>query len=584
MAVPVAVIDGPYDAAALSGVLVREPVNLGDGSCGVNPNSACDHGTFVMGLLGAHPECELLHVPLFVDQGAPQASVAELANAIMVAVKAGARLINLSLAILGDEAQDHHELAAALDHAEASGAVVVVAAGNQGRLAMGQLLWHPVTIPVVAVDATRRLLPDCNFGPLISRRGVAAFGHDVLGYAPNGKTSTMSGTSVATAVATGILAHAWVERPAADGAKIRAAVARLAPRDGLVPPMIDRGVLLAALDQIDAATVVSGLPAERGTTNYAKLQGGTTMNDGNGLPRPFNRSAGPAAMSGQTVTPQQGLGGCACGSPGGQCTCANGDASPSRFVYVLGTVDIDFPDQSVSEELQRVASDVGIPKGPNDDLRSWNHMVLNNPQARYVARQLCWSLYVEGEPIYNLELCYSDDLDELIRCLNEPKDDLCLVVGLSSPIKAEPCPGKLPILAVNYQLKRFSRQNLIGWFNPPVPPALPINPDELYVRLFHNCDNRGNEDRWRAVNYLAVRYPPLYAKFAEMAQIGYKYDYFDVVDSRLTGLGEKGKVDVIFTFKNDRGGVEDFFVRVDVRGPFPVHTSDIAEYSKKPKA
>jgi len=56
------------------------------------------------------------------------------------------------------------------------------------------------------------------------------------------------------------------------------------------------------------------------------------------------------------------------------------------------------------------------------------------------------------------------------------------------------------------------------------------------------------------------------------------------VDSRLTGLGEKGKVDVIFTFKNDRGGVEDFFVRVDVSGPFPVHTSDIAEYSKKPKA
>jgi len=69
-----------------------------------------------------------------------------------------------------------------------------------------------------------------------------------------------------------------------------------------------------------------------------------------------------------------------------------------------------------------------------------------------------------------------------------------------------------------------------------------------------------------------------------MAQIGYKYDYFDVVDSRLTGLGEKGRVDVIFTFKNDRGGVEDFFVRVDVSGPFPVHTSDIAEYSKKPKA
>ena len=63
---------------------------------------------------------------------------------------------------------------------------------------MGQLLSHPVTIPVVAVDAAHQLLPDCNFGPLISRRGVAALGHQVLGYSPGGGTAVMSGTSVAT--------------------------------------------------------------------------------------------------------------------------------------------------------------------------------------------------------------------------------------------------------------------------------------------------------------------------------------------------------------------------------------------------
>jgi Subtilase family len=129
VAVPVAVIDGPYDAAALSGVLARAPVSLGNGGSGVNPKSACNHGTFVMGLLGARrdawipgicPECQLLHVSLFMNEDAPQASVVELANAIMVAVKAGARLINLSIAILGDDAQDHRELAAALDRAEAS--------------------------------------------------------------------------------------------------------------------------------------------------------------------------------------------------------------------------------------------------------------------------------------------------------------------------------------------------------------------------------------------------------------------------------------------------------------------------------
>ena len=97
-------------------------------------------------------------------------------------------------------------LRAALDFAEASGALVLVAAGNQGRLAMGQLLSHPAVIPVVAADASQRLLPESNFGPAISRLGVAALGR-MPGYAPGGGTTVMSGTSVATAVATGILAR-----------------------------------------------------------------------------------------------------------------------------------------------------------------------------------------------------------------------------------------------------------------------------------------------------------------------------------------------------------------------------------------
>ena len=125
---PIAVIDGPYDAVALSGILAWAPINLGDGVCGVDPTSACKHGTFILGILGARtdasipglcPGCRLLHVPIFVDEHAPFASIEELANAITTAVAAGARLINLSLAILGDDSQRYRDLAAALDYAEA---------------------------------------------------------------------------------------------------------------------------------------------------------------------------------------------------------------------------------------------------------------------------------------------------------------------------------------------------------------------------------------------------------------------------------------------------------------------------------
>lgn len=67
-AMRLAVIDGPYDATALSSILAQVPVSLGNGTCGLDPGSACNHGTFVMGLLGARgdalipglcPDCRL---------------------------------------------------------------------------------------------------------------------------------------------------------------------------------------------------------------------------------------------------------------------------------------------------------------------------------------------------------------------------------------------------------------------------------------------------------------------------------------------------------------------------------------------
>jgi hypothetical protein len=52
---------------------------------------------------------------------------------------------------------------------------VLAAAGNQGRLAMGQLLSHPVTVPVEAVDTAGRAAARLQFRPrdiAWRRRGV----------------------------------------------------------------------------------------------------------------------------------------------------------------------------------------------------------------------------------------------------------------------------------------------------------------------------------------------------------------------------------------------------------------------------
>lgn len=100
------------------------------------------------------------------------------------------------------------------------------------------------------------------------------------------------------------------------------------------------------------------------------------MHDGNGLQRIVARAAASSPGSGDTIALAQGSGGCACGALSGSCTCSNGGAAHSSFVYVLGTVDCEFPDQSVSEEFQAVADTVGITQRDDESERSFVYRVL----------------------------------------------------------------------------------------------------------------------------------------------------------------------------------------------------------------
>lgn len=580
-AVAVAVIDGPYDEAALSRVLARAPVSLGHGTCGASPNGACDHGTFIMGLLGARrdaaipglcPECRFLHIPLFVDVRSPSANVGELAAAITKSVTAGARLINLSLAILGDDSAHHLRLAAALDLAEMSGAVLLVAAGNQGRLAMGQLLSHPVAIPVVGADASQRLLPECNFGPAISRRGVAALGR-MPGYAPGGGTTVMSGTSVATAVATGTLAQVWSSHPDVDGAELRAVVADLGPRDGSRPPMLSRDFVLAALDQTASALVTAGRRVGSEKTNYVSLQGATIMATGNGQPAP-NHGASLIAKPAQTLAPAGGGGECACSAPAG----AGGHAGMSGFVYAIGTIEAEYPNVAIEREMQILADDIGVDVEPDRGLatkptedRNWQYAVLSDKRSRYIARQLRWRLTIEDVPVFVLSPRDPSDLDELINALDrtkyakpERRGGRRGAVTKSPPI--EPPHGPAEDLDV-----------VVGVMGAQTPDGIEVLMDQIFtiktdqlapggLAYFSQlADNHGLTDEDRAYNFLMARYTPPLSQGE-----GFELAGVSVAASRL-GTGTGRIVRAIYSFKNTATAVEKkYFVRVDVTHEFPI--------------
>jgi hypothetical protein len=588
----VAVIDGPYDSAALAPVLANAPLGLGEGRCDLRPNSACDHGTFIVGLLGARqdslipglcPDCQLLHIPLFVDEAAPWASVDDLATAIATAVAAGARLLNLSLAVLGSDTETSPRLAHALDFAQANGCLLMVAAGNQGRLASGQLPDHPVVIPVVAVDASQRLLPDSNFGPVIASRGVAALGR-MPGYAPGGGVTVMSGTSVAVAVATGIFAQVWSAHPDIDGATLRAVIARLGPRDGNTPPLLTRDVVLAALKQMTAATATEAAEARPRESPHVSLQGATmTMVNGNGQPTQ-PQASGLIARPAQAMTPA----GCSCSAAA--CTCHEAEAGPSGFVYAIGTIEADYPNPAIEKEMQVLARHLGVEVEPDptnpmrlSDDRHWQHAVLSKDRklTRYIARQLRWRLTIEDLPAFVLSPGDPNYFDDLIDALARSKYSMPAARGRKrgpepKASSVDPSHGHVEDLDV-----------VVGVTGARVAGGMAVLADQIF-QITHNqlapdgvsyycqvADNFGLTDEDRAYNFLAARYTP------PISQVeGFRLSGMRMTPSRL-GFDSDRIVRAIYTFRNDVMAEKEFFLRVDVTNEFPMIVSPWQPYMER---
>jgi subtilisin family serine protease len=219
------------------------------------------HGTFVAGILSARrgslapaicPDCTLIIRPIFGETAGictPSATPEELATAILDCMNAGARVINLSLALAQPSISGIRALEEAFDEAIRRGVIVVAAAGNQGTLGSSAITRHPWVIPVVACDDQGRPTNDSNLGISIGRRGLSAFGAGVASLAVEGEPLTLGGTSVATPFVTGAIALLWSAFPEASACQIKFAVTQGSARRraSVVPPLLNAEAAYRAL-------------------------------------------------------------------------------------------------------------------------------------------------------------------------------------------------------------------------------------------------------------------------------------------------------------------------------------------------
>ncbi|MFE5488101.1 hypothetical protein [Streptomyces sp. NPDC056527] len=292
-------------------------------------------------------------------------------------------------------------------------------------------------------------------------------------------------------------------------------------------------------------------------------------------PAPEDLRTAPAAEP--TVT-QAGCGCATAAAPDG----GGGDGDTTAgYVYVLGGVHAVFPDASVQHEFLHVAGADGRTDNTDADAM---YRVLSAPENRYIARQMCFVLSVQGVDTYILDPTDPTDLDDLVEALRPVPDhrDLAVVVGRLGPI-APPgaCQGlSVPVVRVE-KIWAFDSKELMRAIDRPDGTSrkeFERGAGALLDRLLQLNDNTGTDPAGRALNYLMVRSQAIYKTSNEKREQGYVLSAVEASPSRLS-TGSQTVVTVVFSYTHRQTNVvEKSFVRVGLAGLFPFLVSPFQDY------
>jgi hypothetical protein len=252
----------------------------------------------------------------------------------------------------------------------------------------------------------------------------------------------------------------------------------------------------------------------------------------------------------------------------------------TSYVYAIGRVEARFPNLAAEKEF---AQAIGRTETAGKTDPQAFHAVLSKRENRYLVRQLCWVLSIQGLETYLLLPRDPVDVDLLVEAIRPTPspNDVDIVIGGRGPI-APPtmCNGLMVPIVVFDQIYSFDRATLIKAIpKPERATAAQFAPaaEELFNRIMQLTDNAGTTDEHRALNYLAMRYPAIYARAAEAFAQDFSLTAVDVRPSPLSST--RRIVDVVFAYTNrNTDFTEKSCVRVDVTEEFPFLVTKMSPY------
>jgi hypothetical protein len=322
------------------------------------------------------------------------------------------------------------------------------------------------------------------------------------------------------------------------------------------------------------------------------------MSDGETVstsPAPIPRGAAPPAAVPGTPAPESVATCESCGQ-----TVASESARPLPGnvrsgtwrgpVYAVGRVTPQFPSIAVEKEFVQLTGQVGHGMVETELLRE----VLRAPDNRYLARHLCWVFATQEVDTFALAPREEAELARLVDLLpDDAAEDVVHVVVGSSVLPGaiyEPCPTLgLPTVVADqlfgFTLDEFgdALQNAEAAESAASAPAeassrktgraarprdqLQAVVRDVFSRLTRRAENRGVSDEHRALNYLALRYPPLYHAVAQAYDEG---KLLVDIHARHRHSSDRRLVSVEVIFRHRRTEITDRLqCLVDVTEVFP---------------
>jgi cyanobactin maturation PatA/PatG family protease len=497
----VAVLDGPVDLShpCFGGANIRRLNTLVQDVAGEGPMSL--HGTHVASLifgqpkspvLGIVPRCRGLVAPVFRDEQEHFLSQLDLARAIEQAVQEGAHIINISGGEKSPGSAAEPVLHRALQLCEDNNVLVVAAVGNDACACLHIPAAVPSVLGVGALSTNGEPLETSNWGEQYKSNAILAPGENISGAAPGGGMASLSGSSFATPIVSGVAAallSAQIHNGnTLDPLAVRRALLETAvscqPRDspecnrylvgtlnipgayasvtkGANTVMTSMNTTEAQRPAVDGAGDGMGEPeiseAHIGLHGAASLQ---SSNDQDGVTVRASGDPQTASQSPQTVLSAPATDDAASIvaasqqssyravaqdqnsdhiTPSADCGC---NGTPSSYVYAIGTIGFDFGTEARRDTFRQLMErplvgepPVSVPPNPYDVIQLASYLA-NNPSE---STKVIWTLNLDATPIYAIEAetAYAEEvygvLRSALRNQARPNTDQTYVSRVSIP-------------------------------------------------------------------------------------------------------------------------------------------------------